>query len=211
MKRTAWFLSFLVLLAVVSASPALGQAPQPQPPDKDYIIGPEDILEIQVWGNKDLNQTVFVRPDGRTSLPLVGEIGVAGKSVQQLQDLAFGDRVGRACHHVHHAHAAEGHHHLERARVDVIADPLLIDVVPRIRSSKVAEGPLVRCGPRIRTVCAHGRRQEDAVIWPRGGHVLTLPGRRRSFVDDVDRGSIGGDRRRRVHGPVTWVGDRDRF
>ena len=84
MRRAAWLLSLLI--AVVVASPALGQAPPPQQPDKDYIIGPEDILEIQVWGNKDLNQTVFVRPDGRTSLPLVGEIGVAGKSVQQLQD-----------------------------------------------------------------------------------------------------------------------------
>jgi polysaccharide biosynthesis/export protein len=69
---------FLPLLAVA-------QSP-PHPVDKDYIIGPEDVLEIQVWGNKDLNQTVFVRPDGRTSLPLVGEIAVAGKTVQQLQD-----------------------------------------------------------------------------------------------------------------------------
>jgi polysaccharide biosynthesis/export protein len=66
------------------SAPAQMAATQPQ--EKDYIIGPEDILEIQVWGNRDLNQTVFVRPDGRTSLPLVGEIGVAGKSVQQLQD-----------------------------------------------------------------------------------------------------------------------------
>ena len=67
--------------------PALAQTPAPAPQqDKDYIIGPEDILEIQVWGNKDLNQAVFVRPDGRTSLPLVGEIAVAGKTVQQLQD-----------------------------------------------------------------------------------------------------------------------------
>ena len=65
----------------------MAQAPtKPIQQDKDYIIGPEDILEIQVWGNKDLNQVVFVRPDGRTSLPLVGEIGVSGQSVQQLQD-----------------------------------------------------------------------------------------------------------------------------
>ena len=55
-----------------SSSPcwlALAAAPQAPPPvqsDKDYIIGPEDVLEIQVWGNKDLNQMVFVtagRPD----------------------------------------------------------------------------------------------------------------------------------------------------
>lgn len=101
--RRALRLASLVVLLVASGSvvglkpaaaqtpspprPAPAQAPAPEAPqDKDYIIGPEDILEIQVWGNRDLNQSVFVRPDGRTSLPLVGEIGVAGKSVQQLQD-----------------------------------------------------------------------------------------------------------------------------
>jgi len=79
--------SSLLLLILLPSLPAVAQTSPPQPPqDKDYIIGSEDILEIQVWGNKELNQTVFVRPDGRTSLPLVGEIGVAGKSVQQLQD-----------------------------------------------------------------------------------------------------------------------------
>lgn len=85
MRRAVW-LSSLVMIVLLAALPAMAQAPSPQPQDKDYIIGPEDILEIQVWGNKDLNQVVFVRPDGRTSLPLVGEIGVAGKTVQQLQD-----------------------------------------------------------------------------------------------------------------------------
>ena len=85
MKEAIGLLSVLifVLLAPLTATP---QAPPPVQSEKDYIIGPEDVLEIQVWGNKDLNQAVFVRPDGRTSLPLVGEIGVAGKSVQQLQD-----------------------------------------------------------------------------------------------------------------------------
>ena len=89
MMRTARLSSLLSLLFAIAllAPPAvMAQAPRPIQQDKDYIIGPEDILEIQVWGNKDLNQVVFVRPDGRTSLPLVGEIGVAGQSVQQLQD-----------------------------------------------------------------------------------------------------------------------------
>ncbi len=85
MKRAVPFLSLLTVILFLPLV-TLAQAPPPPPADKDYVIGPEDILEIQVWGNKDLNQTVFVRPDGRTSLPLVGEIGVAGKTVQQLQD-----------------------------------------------------------------------------------------------------------------------------
>ncbi len=86
MRRAARLLP-LTMMLLLAAVPTLAQAPPPQTQlEKDYIIGSEDILEIQVWGNKDLNQTVFVRPDGRTSLPLVGEIGVAGKTVQQLQD-----------------------------------------------------------------------------------------------------------------------------
>ncbi len=84
MRRLASLTLFASLIFVPLV--ALAQAPSPQQADKDYIIGPEDVLEVQVWGNRDLNQIVFVRPDGRTSLPLVGEIGVAGKTVQQLQD-----------------------------------------------------------------------------------------------------------------------------
>ena len=84
--RLSSLLSLLFAIAVLAPSAVMAQAPRPIQQDKDYIIGPEDILEIQVWGNKDLNQVVFVRPDGRTSLPLVGEIGVSGQSVQQLQD-----------------------------------------------------------------------------------------------------------------------------
>jgi len=83
MTRSLWLASLLTL-SVLMPLTASAQAP-PGPQDKDYIIGPEDVLEIQVWGNKDLNQIVFVRPDGRTSLPLVGEIGVSGKTVQALQ------------------------------------------------------------------------------------------------------------------------------
>ncbi len=84
------WLSSLLTLFVLAAPLARAQTQpaqtQPVFSDKDYIIGPEDVLDIQVWGSKDLNQTVFVRPDGRVSLPLVGEIAVAGKTVQQLQD-----------------------------------------------------------------------------------------------------------------------------
>ncbi len=72
-----------LLLCSLSASPVRAQT---QSTDKDFIVGPEDVLDIQVWDNKDLNQVVFVRPDGKTSLPLVGEIQAAGKTVQELQD-----------------------------------------------------------------------------------------------------------------------------
>jgi polysaccharide export outer membrane protein len=82
MSLLRWPLMILVV-ALLIVPPSASRA---QVSDKAYIIGPEDVLEVQVWERKDLNQTVFVRPDGRTSLPLVGEIMVAGKTVQELQD-----------------------------------------------------------------------------------------------------------------------------
>jgi polysaccharide export outer membrane protein len=75
-----------LLLWSLSVSPIRAQNPD----SKDFILGPEDVMEVQVWDNKDLNQIVFVRPDGKASLPLVGEIQVAGKTVQELQDYLAG-------------------------------------------------------------------------------------------------------------------------
>jgi polysaccharide export outer membrane protein len=52
----------------------------------DYIIGPEDVLEITVWKNADLSKQVQVRPDGRISLPLLGDISAVGKTPTQLTE-----------------------------------------------------------------------------------------------------------------------------
>ncbi len=43
-----------------------------------YVIGPEDVLDISVWKNQDLSRSVTVRPDGRISLPLIGDVKAAG-------------------------------------------------------------------------------------------------------------------------------------
>jgi len=52
----------------------------------DYIIGPEDVLEITVWKNQDLSKVVAVRPDGRISLPLIGEVTAVGKTPVQVTE-----------------------------------------------------------------------------------------------------------------------------
>ena len=54
---------------------------------EDYIIGPEDVLEITVWRNADLSKIVTVRPDGKISLPLIGDVESVGKSAGQLAEL----------------------------------------------------------------------------------------------------------------------------
>ncbi|MEO8327284.1 MAG: polysaccharide biosynthesis/export family protein [Nitrospirota bacterium] len=52
----------------------------------DYIIGPEDVLEISVWRNPDLSREVRVRPDGKISLPLIGDVKAVGRSTTELRD-----------------------------------------------------------------------------------------------------------------------------
>jgi polysaccharide export outer membrane protein len=62
-------------------------------PDDAYSIGVGDLLEISVWKNPDLSVTVPVRPDGRISVPLVGEIKAAGMTPLALrQSLTDGYR-----------------------------------------------------------------------------------------------------------------------
>ena len=82
------------------SGPVSVPAPEPRPPltvekaslveksslivTRDYIIGPEDVLEITVWRNQDLSRLVQVRPDGRISLPLIGDVTAVGKTPVQL-------------------------------------------------------------------------------------------------------------------------------
>jgi len=50
----------------------------------DYKIGPEDVLEVIVWRNQDLSKVVTVRPDGKVSLPLIGDVVAVGLTPDQL-------------------------------------------------------------------------------------------------------------------------------
>lgn len=59
-------------------------APPPQGETSQYIIGPGDTLQVFVWRNPDLSETVPVRPDGRISTPLVQNMLAVGKTPAQL-------------------------------------------------------------------------------------------------------------------------------
>ena len=51
----------------------------------EYIIGPEDVLDIQVWREQALSGKVLVRADGKISLPLIQDVTAAGLTPPQLQ------------------------------------------------------------------------------------------------------------------------------
>ena len=51
-----------------------------------YVIGPDDVLQIVFWREKDLSGEVIVRSDGRISLPLLNDVVAAGRTPEELRD-----------------------------------------------------------------------------------------------------------------------------
>lgn len=51
----------------------------------DYLINPGDMLIVTVWKEPDLTMEALVRPDGKFSFPLAGEIQASGQSVADVQ------------------------------------------------------------------------------------------------------------------------------
>ncbi len=64
--------------AVLIAMMCSGSAAAQMDDSVDYIIGPKDLLEINVFGVNELDTTVRVSEDGLITVPLVGEVRVAG-------------------------------------------------------------------------------------------------------------------------------------
>ena len=52
--------------------------------DPNYLIGPQDVVDINVWKEQELTRTVPVRPDGKISLPLLNDVQAAGLTPMQL-------------------------------------------------------------------------------------------------------------------------------
>jgi len=75
-----------IIFASLALRPQLASA-QEVSAMEEYAIQPGDVLQVSVWKEEDLTQQVIVRPDGRISFPLAGEIKAAGKSVENLREL----------------------------------------------------------------------------------------------------------------------------
>src|SRR3954469_21069546 len=73
-------------LSIFAARASAGQPPAPVEGDTQYVIGPEDVLDIAVWSNTEISRTVPVRPDGMISLPLLNDLDAAGLTPMQLRE-----------------------------------------------------------------------------------------------------------------------------
>ena len=64
---------------------ANGTPPAGVTPPPDYVIGPDDVLTVVFWRDKDMSGDVTVRPDGKITVPLVNEVAAAGLTPEQLR------------------------------------------------------------------------------------------------------------------------------
>jgi polysaccharide export outer membrane protein len=103
-KRTIAWMALLVALVTINgptgaqtvksyangganrdSGPSSSPGPTTTAEGSPYVIGPDDVLAVNVWKEPDLSRSVLVRPDGRITLPLLKDIEASGSTPGQLQ------------------------------------------------------------------------------------------------------------------------------
>jgi polysaccharide biosynthesis/export protein len=79
-----------LLLSACASAPRTSDAPPAESGRQavsSYQIGVDDVVQVSVWQNEELNVTVPVRPDGKISVPLVGDVEAGGKTPEEVATL----------------------------------------------------------------------------------------------------------------------------
>ncbi len=76
----------LSILPGCTQSGLVGSALESKSSNAEFVLGPEDVLEVVVWRNQDLSRVVIVRPDGMISMPVIGDVQAAGLTADRLAE-----------------------------------------------------------------------------------------------------------------------------
>jgi polysaccharide biosynthesis/export protein len=90
MRLTLQKLTFAVVAALATASPTLAAGADSAatvPSASDYHLGLGDKLRIEVYRDAQLSQSVQIRPDGKITLPLIGDLDANGRTPIELRDV----------------------------------------------------------------------------------------------------------------------------
>ncbi len=113
LRRFSMLVLSIVLLACSRSHPG---APNLPPPAQSTVVGPGDLFEVSVMGEKDIPKTFRVQPDGSVDFPYVDRLVVAGLEPQQIEEA------------------------IKKALVDrkILSDPQVTLVVTQYNSKKVS-------------------------------------------------------------------------
>jgi polysaccharide export outer membrane protein len=154
---------FLSLWLTACASEHLESGPPPAVNefvmDNNYRIGVGDELHVQVWRNEELSAKVPVRPDGKISSPLVGDIVAAGLTTQDLAK-AISDKLGN---------------YVRNPEVTVIVtNPVSADFLRRVRVTGAVRTP-------VTVTYRQGMTVLDVILQAGGLTEFASPGRARLY------------------------------
>lgn len=112
-SRRFWITVLGFLLIACASAQTKTEESMPEMYGDQYILGSEDVIEVSVWKENDLSKTVIIRPDGRISLPLIGDIQAAGLTAEELRG------------------------NIEKALMDYVDNPAVSVIVQQINSLKI--------------------------------------------------------------------------
>lgn len=85
MQKQGFILSALLLFSFVLGTAAAQDRSMPSQANDDYKLNAGDIIQISVWKEPDLQKDVLIRPDGKFSFPLAGDVLAEGFSVEEVR------------------------------------------------------------------------------------------------------------------------------
>src|ERR1051325_10541418 len=87
-SRTARAIAVFILMLVAGCPPKIPNydyAKEPDPRNKELVLGVGDVIGINVWENPNLSVEATIRPDGTITMPLVGDLKAAGETPSSLR------------------------------------------------------------------------------------------------------------------------------
>ena len=171
--------------SATSTTPADSTKPviKPKGPDDPalagYTIGEQDVLSIDVWQEKELSGPAVVRPDGKITMPLVGEIYVVGMTPVQLQ----GELMKRLEPYVTVPQVTVAVHEINSRKVYVMGQ-VGHEGVYHINSTTTVSQILVQAGG----VREYAKRNKIYVLRGAGGKQIRLPFNYNAFIKGQKNG-----------------------
>ncbi|MBI4614088.1 MAG: polysaccharide export protein [Planctomycetes bacterium] len=152
------------------------------PEGGDYTVRMGDELEVRVYDQPDLSVTAPVRPDGKMSLPLVGDVLAAGRTVEDLKD----EIASRLSKFVLEPQVSVIVHKFAGTRVLVLGEVKTPGAKSLPRNARVLDALAAAEGPRIAETGfgAFAGPDLSRAYLVRGGRVLGVDFRR--LLEDAD-------------------------